>query len=97
MTNEVPPSTTTNANVMAIVGDGGKYKKEAMDMLLALPAGCVGLIVVDGPRGPGVSIAALHPQLMKPLTNMLRTLADMIDIDLQRGYSATQYTTKGKR
>lgn len=64
---------------------GGKYDKEAQELLERLGADGVVLIVTGGKRGPGFEVQVTDLGLMRTLPMVLRGAAISIEIDLQLG------------
>lgn len=61
---------------------GGKYEKEAQELLEKLGADGLVLIVTGGKRGPGFEVAVTDPGLMRSLPMVLRGAAVSIEIDI---------------
>lgn len=64
------------------IGKGGKYDAQVETLLLALKARGVALIVVDGVRGSGFSVATLGQRPGRAMAEALRAAAADIDRDM---------------
>jgi hypothetical protein len=65
------------------VGKGGLYDAETEALLIQLQARGIVLIVTDGARGSGFSVA-MAPDLLKGMPDMLESVAKQIREDLKK-------------
>lgn len=63
------------------IGQGGKYDPETAALLVALQARGVILVVVDGIRGSGFSVA-MQPDALVRMPEMLESIAEQMRKDI---------------
>lgn len=66
------------------VGKGGVYDAEAAELLVRLQSQGIILVVTNGSRGSGFSLAMLHAQTLRAMPGVLENVAKQIREDLKK-------------
>lgn len=66
----------------------GKYHLEAEGIVLKYHAAGVVLIVIGGSKDSGFEVAMRDPDVIKDLPDLLRTMADQIQTDVESSRAA---------